>query len=323
MGNLQQSGIALIQALQTMSPALDGLMYFFTFLGRIEFYILIIPVIYWTMDKRSGMRALLVVIFIDSAANYFKLLFHQPRPYWLGGVKELTQEASYGIPSTHASDSLALGGYLAYQVKRPWFWISLVFIVFLIGLSRLYLGAHFPHDVLFGWLIGAIVLWGFMITEDRVADWVKSQTLSMQIGFGFVFSLVIILLGLISRSLITGIPDPQAWQGFVAGARSLSQFFTLSGAFFGSILGYALMRRYARFQTSGALRVRVLRYLVGIVGLILIYIGLDMVFALISPDETSLGYGLRYVRYSAVAFWTTFAAPWVFLKIRLAEAEIR
>jgi uncharacterized Tic20 family protein len=187
----------------------------------------------------------------------------------------------------------------------------------------LYLGAHFPHDVLFGWLIGAIVLWGFMKTEDRVADWVKSQTLSMQIGFGFVVSLLIILLGVISRSLIAGIPDPQAWQGFVSGARSLSQFFTLSGAFFGSIFGYALMRQYARFQTSGTLAVRVLRYLLGILGLVLIYVSLDNLFSLISPDETALGYALRYIRYSAVAFWTTFAAPWFFLKIKLAETEIR
>ena len=323
MGTLQQIGIGFIQALQTLSPSLDGLMNFFTFLGRIEFYMLILPLIYWTMDKRLGMRALLILIFIDITGNAFKFLFHQPRPYWLGGVQKLTEESSYGIPSTHASDSLAVGGYLAYRVKRVWFWIVMVFILFFIGLSRLYLGAHFPHDVLFGWLIGAVVLWGFMKWDDQAANWAKLQTLSTQIGMGFVLSVIIIVIAIFSHSLIAEIPDPQAWQSFAMEARSISPFFTLSGTFFGSIAGYAMMRQYARFQTSGKFGMRVLRYMVGIAGVVLIYIGLDMVFGLISPDETSLGYALRYIRYSAIAFWTTCGAPMVFLKIHLAEVETR
>lgn len=323
MGTLQQFGIGLIQTLQTLSPSLDGLMNFFTFLGRIEFYLLIIPFIYWAIDKRLGMRALLVLIIIDTTGTVFKLLFHQPRPYWLGGVKKLTEEASYGIPSTHASDSIAVGGYLAYEVKRPMFWIVMGLILFFIGLSRLYLGAHFPHDVLFGWFIGALVLWGFTKLEDRVALWAGSQTLMGQIGIEFIFSIAIILMGLASRSLISGITDPVSWQSFASQARLISPFFTLSGAFFGSMVGYSMMRLYARFQSSGKLSVRILRYLVGIIGLILIYVGLDLVFGLISADETPLGYALRYIRYFAVTFWTTFGAPLIFLRIRLAEVETR
>jgi membrane-associated phospholipid phosphatase len=323
MGTLQQFGIGLIQALQTLSPSLDGLMNFFTFLGRIEFYLIIIPLIYWTIDKRSGMRALVVLIFIDMAGSTFKLLFHQPRPYWLGGVKKLTEEASYGIPSTHASDSFVVGGYLAWQLKKPWFWVVMVFILFFIGLSRLYLGAHFPHDVLFGWLIGALVLWGYIRSVDRAANWARSQTLSAQVAMGFILSLGIILIGLASHFLIAAIPDPPSWQGFASEARSISPFFTLSGAIFGSFAGYSMMRQYARFQTSGKFIFRLLRYLLGIVGLVLIYIGLDVAFTMISADETSLGYALRYIRYSAVTFWTTFVAPWVFLKLGLAEVETR
>ena len=321
MGSLQQFGIGLIQALQTMSPALDGVMNFFTFLGRIEFYIIFIPLIYWTIDKRTGFRALLVLIFIDFAGTTFKLLFHQPRPYWFGEVRKLTEEASYGIPSTHASDSLAVGGYLAYRVKKPWFWMVMVFILFFIGLSRLYLGAHFPHDVIFGWLIGAAVLWGFMKLDDRVAGWAGSQTLSTRLGMGFIVSLGIILIGLASHSFIAEVPDTPAWQGFASGARSISQFFTLSGAFFGSIAGYALMLQYARFKTQSKFGILIFRYLVGIIVLVLIYIGLDKAFSLVSVDETFLGYVLRYIRYAAITFWTTFGAPWVYLKTRLAEIE--
>jgi membrane-associated phospholipid phosphatase len=321
MEALQQFGISLIQALQTLSPAFDGIMKFFTFLGRIEFYLLLIPFIYWTIDKRLGMRTLLVLIFIDTAGMAFKLLFHQTRPYWIGGVKPLAEETSYGIPSTHASDSLAVGGYLAYRVKRTWFWIVLVILLFFIGLSRLFLGAHFPHDVLFGWLIGAIVLWGFMRSIDRIATWAKSKTLSTQIAVGFGISIAIILIGLLLRLLISGTSDPASWSDYAIEARTISPFFTLSGALFGSIVGYALMRQYARFQTSGTWSTRVLRYLLGIIGVILICFGLDVAFGLITPDETALGYALRYIRYAAATFWMTWGAPSLFLKIKLAEAE--
>ena len=321
MEPLQQFGISLIQVLQTLSPQLDGLMKFFTFLGQVEFYLLIIPFIYWTIDKRLGMRALLVLIFIDTAGVAFKLLFHQPRPYWIGGVKQLADESSYGIASTHASDSLAVGGYLAYRVKKTWFWIVTVVVLFFIGLSRLFLGAHFPHDVLFGWLIGAIVLWGFIKSADRASAWAKSQTLSMQIVIGFLISIAIILIGVLSRFLISGTVDPASWSSYATEARSISHFFTLSGALFGSITGYVLMRQYARFQTSGKWSTRVLRYIVGIVGVLLIYVGLDMIFGLIAPDETILGYVLRYIRYATATLWMTWAAPFVFLKMKLAEAE--
>lgn len=321
MEPLQQFGISLIQALQTLSPSLDGLMKFFTFLGRIEFYLLIIPLIYWTIDKRIGMRALSILIFIDTLGMAFKLLFHQPRPYWIGGVKQLAEESSYGIASTHASDSLAVGGYLAYRVKKTWFWLVIGVVLFFIGLSRLYLSAHFPHDVLFGWLIGGIVLWGFIRSADRVAIWAKSKTLTTQIVIGFLISIAIILIGALSRFLISGISDPAAWSSYATKARTISPFFTLSGALFGSIAGYGLMRQYARFQTSGTLGIRILRYLVGIIGVVLIYFGLDVVFGLLATDETTLGYVLRFIRYAAVTFWMTWGAPFVFLKIKLAEAE--
>ena len=323
MEPLQQLSISLIQALQTFSPSLDGMMNFFTFLGRIDFYLLIIPFIYWAIDKRLGIRALLVLISIDVIASSFKLLFHQPRPYWIGDVKELSQEASYGIPSSHASNSLAVGGYLAYRARKNWFWIVMGIVVFFIGLSRLYLGVHFLHDVLFGWLIGGIVLWFAIQQSHQIATWARSKTPSAQIGIGFVLSGGIILLGILIRALISGTPDPESWSGFAADARSITHSFTLAGAFFGSIAGYALMRQNARFQAAENWSKRVLSYALGIVGLLLIYFGLDIAFGMIAADETILGYALRYIRYTLATLWVTFGAPWLFLKIGLAETEAK
>jgi len=323
METLQQFSIGLIQALQTLSPALDGVMNFFTFLGRAEFFLIIAPFIYWVLDKRLGIRALLAVFFTDVIASSFKLLFYQPRPYWIGGVKELSQESSYGIPSSHASDSLAIGGYLTYRVQKKWFGVLMGIVIFFIGLSRLYLGVHFLHDVLFGWLIGAAVFWVTANQSKQITAWMRSKSLSAQIGIGFAISAAIILLGIIIRSMIAGTPDPDSWRRFATEARSITNFFTLSGAFSGAIAGYALMRQKARFRPAENWGKRILSYSIGMVVLLLIYLGLDIVFSGIAEDESILGYLLRYIRYALATFWVTFGAPWIFIKTRLAEVEAR
>jgi membrane-associated phospholipid phosphatase len=321
MEAIQQLSISLIQALQTLSPSFDGVMNFFSFLGEIEFYLFIIPFIYWVIDRRLGIQALLILITIDLVSTSFKLLFHQPRPYWIGGVKELSEEATYGIPSAHASDSFAVGGYLAYRSKQTWFRLAMIVIIFFIGLSRLYLGVHFLHDVLFGWLIGAVVLWIAALRSNRIARLVRSKTLSAQIAIGFVVSGVVILLGILIRSIISGALDPASWSSFSTDARSITHSFTLAGALFGAITGYALMRSQANFRPAENWGKRGSSYVLGVLGLLLIYFGLDIAFAMIAADETIAGYALRYVRYALTTFWVTFVAPWIFLQFKLAQSD--
>ena len=322
MDALYQLGIRLIQSLQTFSPALDGFMEALTFLGRIEFYLVFIPFIYWAVDRRIGVRTLLILIYTDLIGSSFKLLLHQPRPYWISNdVIALSSETSYGIPSTHASDSVAVGGFLARRVNRSWFWIAMVIILFLIGLSRLYLGVHFPQDVLFGWLIGFAVLWAVVKWEKTVRDWLEGRSLSTQIMLGFVDSLGFVLIGFIIRFLIAGTSDPVEWSSFSGEARTVTRFITVSGTLFGTFTGYSLMRRYARFNAGGTWSRRIARYIVGVIVLLPLYFGLDLLFASIAVDESTLGYVLRYVRYGSVSLWATFLAPWVFLKTGLAERE--
>lgn len=322
MEPLQQLTFVLILALQKLSPALDGVMNFFTFLGRIEFYLLIIPVIYWVVDKRLGFRLLLILVTTDIFASTFKLLFHQPRPYWMGKVLGLGAETSYGIPSSHASDSLAVWGYLAYRLNRKWLWILVSVFVFFIGLSRLYLGVHFLHDVLFGWLLGLVVIWVFIKTEDRVAAWANGQSIPSQIGVGFLVSLLVIVVGQLVQIWLSGIVDPPEWSTYATLARTPVYAFTLAGSLFGAIAGYVLMKRYALFENHGSGLQQLGRYVLGIVLLLVIYTGLDILFGMIAADETMLGYTLRYLRYASATFLVTFIIPWIFLKIRLAKPQV-
>ena len=230
-------------------------------------------------------------------------------------------ETSYGAPSTHASDTLSVFGYLASRIKKNWFWAFVVVMILLIGLTRLYLGVHFPQDVLVGWLIGFTVLWGIAKWESKVRDWLDEKSIAVQIGLGFLDTLFIVLIGFIIRSILNGMPDPASYSSYSADARTITHLFTLAGAAFGTYTGYALMRQHASFEAKGTWGKRVARYIIGIVGVLVIYFGLSQIFDLFAVDESTLGYILRYIRYGLVTFWATFLAPWVFLKANLAEKE--
>ena len=321
MDAIYQFGIRLIQSIQTLSPALDGFMDTISSIGLPEFFLVLIPLIYWTINRRVGIRSFLVLLYFDSIGLMLKLLLHQPRPFWLEGIKQLSFEGTYGIPSGHSGRTLAVSGYLATQVKKRWFWAITVLYILLVGISRLYLGMHFPQDVLGGWLLGILVIWAVIKWEGAVREWLITKSLSSQIMIGFLTAMGIVLIGFIIRFIIAGTPDPAEWSAYNAEARSMTHFFTSSGALFGAYAGYALMRQYARFDEKGKWSIRALRYIAGIVCLLVLFFSLDIAFAAIATDELTLGYILRFIRYGFASFWVTFLAPWLFIKTKLAEME--
>lgn len=94
-----------------------------------------------------------------------KALFHRARPEL---VEHLVSVFSPSFPSGHALLSaaiyLTLGALLAREFPRAplrrYCLSAAVMLTLLIGLSRVYLGVHWPSDVLAGWCIGALWAWG-------------------------------------------------------------------------------------------------------------------------------------------------------------------
>jgi hypothetical protein len=237
-------------------------------------------------------------------------------------VLGLGAETSYGIPSSHSGGSLAVWGYLAYRLNKRWLWILVGTFLFFIAFSRLYLGVHFLHDVLAGWLLGLFLLWVFIRNEDRVAGWADQKSMLAQIGLGFAISVLMVLAGQLIQMWLAGISDPPEWSSFAAQSRTPTYAFTLAGALFGAVTGYVLMKRYAPFDNQGSGMQQLGRYVLGIVCVLLLYTGLDIAFGRIAADETTIGYGLRYIRYASVTFLVTFLLPWIFIKIKLARRQV-
>ncbi len=90
-----------------------------------------------------------------------KLLFQRPRPeLW----PPLITEHTYSFPSGHALQGTVLYGASSYLLANRfprwanWLYGGAILLVGAIGLSRLYLGVHWPLDVLAGWTVGFLWL---------------------------------------------------------------------------------------------------------------------------------------------------------------------
>ena len=142
-----------------------------SYLGNENFFFLVLPLLYWSVDATLGIRVAFILVTSNSVNSVFKLMFASPRPYWMSvDVKPMSVETSFGIPSGHAQNAMSMWGAMADGVGKRWAWVVSMLLTFLIGVSRLYLGMHFLTDVLAGWLIGGLLLWAFLAWWDPVTE---------------------------------------------------------------------------------------------------------------------------------------------------------
>jgi membrane-associated phospholipid phosphatase len=312
-------GIRLIIALQGLGTWLELPMKIFSFLGTEEFFMAVLPIIFWCVDTDLGIRVAFILMFSNGINDAFKMALHGTRPYWYSPkVQGMAVETSFGVPSNHTQSATVLWGIVAAYLQKWWAWLVAVLLVILIGISRMYLGVHFPHDVLLGLLIGVIVLWLVLRFWDAVAAWAKKLSIGRQILAAFLASLVLFLLPLIPFVWLKAIhwQAPQEWAAFATQAISLQGASTSAGTLFGLLAGLAWLASRGWFQTKGPWWKLVLRYLLGVAGVLIIRYGLKFIF----PDgETTLAYFFRYLRYALIGFWVTGGAPWAFIRLKLAE----
>lgn len=294
MEAIWQWGINLIIAIQQVhGPLLDNIFRGITFTGDEQFYLVLLPLILWCIDYSFG--AVLAVFFLlsNSLNIILKDLFQQPRPFDLNPGLKLSQADGYGMPSGHAQLAVTAWGAIAVRVRRTWFWIVAIVIILLIGFSRVYLGVHFPTDVFAGWIIGSILLAIYIAVRYPLGKWLSGLNLWLQLLLAIGVPVFLLLL---NRS-----------------AEALSS----SGTLFGIAVGLVFARRYVSFSIRGPWWHRVVRFLIGIIALLALYLGLKTVFP---PDGTALGAIFRFLRYGLVGGWVVLGAPWLFRLMRLAPA---
>lgn len=143
------------------TPFFDHFFLFFTTLGNVEYLLPIAVLIFiYLLYKKQRLNALILLFSVGGAAVsnvILKAIFHRDRPaFW----HSLISETGYSFPSGHAMLSSALVLCLVAMLwKTKYRFASIIgggFVILVIGLSRLYMGVHYPTDIIAGWSVSAV-----------------------------------------------------------------------------------------------------------------------------------------------------------------------
>lgn len=191
-----KSGINTILAIQRYrSRPLDVFFQLVSFFHEEDFYLLILPVLFWDWDYLLGVRLTTVVVAGLFVGNFIKDVYQLPRPSSAEVWRPTNQEKldstalqDFGFPSTHAMNSLTnsfvvawhfhyLGESSPFSSSVPALacaaWIAVL------CLSRIYLGAHTTTDVRGGLSLG-LIMWVLVILFER--DFVERRLIGVVAG---------------------------------------------------------------------------------------------------------------------------------------------
>lgn len=333
--SIESWGIDLILKIQlALMPALDLPMRFISGLGEEVFYILVIPCLYWCVHKKVGLRLFFFLIFSTILNSMGKWILHMPRPYWIEpGINAKYIETGFGAPSGHSQNALGVWMYLAMLLhqflKVRFFYYIAALLAVLISFSRLYLGVHFPHDLLSGWFLACLLLFLFWLLAEPISrhtdaghnpQYTILSTLTLT-------SFLVIVLWAVMLSFMIRLPDiwqqNALWAHMALGKNiqidpySIKTLVSTLAMFVATGLALPLTARYANYDPTGPLLKRIGRYSLGIIIFFLLYIGLSKIF----PAKESVHYfEFRFLRYFILGFWVILGAPFIFLKLGLAQA---
>jgi membrane-associated phospholipid phosphatase len=324
--------IAAFQGNGTLKPVMEAV----TTLGSQGFLLILVLLVFWCVNKPLGIDMALLLVITGAANVTLKTLLQSPRPFWSDSALHLTSAESFSTPSGHAAHATVLFGYLAWwlvagrpQEERPQgsrlqglVAALLLLCIYLVSLSRVYLGVHFPGDVIWGCAEGIAVLVAYIGLRPRLAIWLREVSLGTNVALAAGAAAGVLVLNLLflvpqHRPPLAAEADFMYTQ---AHAQAVNEAGNLAGLVLGTWIGLALERRVVRFMTAGSVRQRILRYSLGLAGLLAIGLGLPLVF----PEEPrTLDLALGVAGVAAAALWAVFAWPWLFVRTGLAEAEHR
>lgn len=285
-------------ALRSLMPWAEPFFRAVTLMGSEFFYLVLIAIGYWALNKKASILTTFVLT-ISVVSNYWlKIIIRYPRPpatNCLPGVKEV----NYSLPSGHAQSSTTFWGWLGAKMKKWWMIILSATLIVLIGLSRVYVGAHWMADVATGWATGLFILIIILRLEVPIQSFLsRFKPASLYLGLTMFGLVAMILTESLSPVTIVGLKDNFGGNG---------------GLIMGLGVGLALESKYAKFEVTPkngekwrvALRV--------ITGLILV----TSVMVVLSPILPSEIYWLRSIRYSLTTIIVIFLWPLIFKKLGL------
>lgn len=257
---------------------------FFSFLGEEMICIAVMGFVYWGLDKKRGERIGAAIMLTNVSIGLLKNIFSRVRPWAASGSIELLRDVDgFSFPSGHSANCTALYPTTAYEFReRKWLrWVA-VFVPLLCGISRCYVGAHWPTDVIVGLATGLLI---FALVEAVLRS-----------GFNkYIFYFILIVVSSVGLLYCT-----------------TNDYFNSYGMLIGFVFGLLFEQRFTRFENTGNLWLALLRTVMGGA----LYFVLSSLIKLLIGNlfpAGSMGYLLmRLVRYGLVVFLLVGVYPLAF-----------
>lgn len=278
--------VTLMEWLQAnVSDAWISFMSFFSLFGEELPLILIVGFLYWSYDKQLGRKVGLIAIMGLTWNTMIKNIIIRRRPYFdhegIDILRVVEPEADiydisaqgYSFPSAHSTNAVTVFGSLAINLRKRWFTVIAIVIPLLTGISRFVVGAHYPTDVLAGWMLGLISV-------------VLVQTFQMRVKS------TLTLYGIL---LVTAVP------GFFY--CTSADYFTAVGLMIGFMGGTLLDDYCVHFEDTRKPLLMAVRLLGGLVVYLVVNTALKLPFSdeFLSNGSTA-ALMVRCARYAIVSF---------------------
>jgi len=320
--SLHERELTWIHWLQ-QTKALAWPMRIITNLGPSVYVIAFLPFVFLCLDPRIGIRLALVYFVSSALREALALAFCFPRPFWIDAAVDTFHYRraltfSYSFPSGHALIGTSIWLFAASRFRRPWAWCVGIAMALLICFSRVYLGVHFPSDVTAGFVAGAMFVALVIGLEALLGTWWQAAGLRRQCVAAAVLSGMLILAGILAKSLHSAMPDPPLWAAFAVKAREVHRITEQAGAVFGLAVGWAIGRRWAPFEVFGPWWQRLACWVLGCAPLAVIY-GTRW---LGPADSEVIRAAVRFCGASLATGLLMGVVPWLCLRWKLVRPEV-
>ena len=287
---------------------LTSLFTFFTICTEVPVITVLTAMLYWCINKKAGQRILFALCGSLNINIGVKNFVKMARPIGLKGLESLRIETAtgYSFPSGHTQTATTFWIAMMTQFKKAWVYIIGILMILGAGISRLYLAVHWPMDVIVGWFFGIVLSILFVKIFDYIDD---SKSYYILIGIMLIFGVCTYFIG-------------------------GEDFYKMFGLYTGFVLGYMVEDTYINFSTEsekkrknifaknpskfGGLGNRILRFVVGIISLLAVYLLLNYLEDTLSVKLEEVTNIFKYLKYTIVVFWGVAGAPAIFKLFKLA-----
>ncbi|MDF1546865.1 MAG: phosphatase PAP2 family protein [Bacteroidales bacterium] len=293
---MQESILRFFQSIQ--SPFLDTLFTYVTMLGEQYFIIIIVAWVYWNYSKKEGFILTFLFLISTLVNSLMKVLFHTQRPFQkldnFQGKRIFTAEG-HSFPSGHTQGASTLFLSLAIIFKNRSYFYWAIFLSLSVAISRLYLGVHWPIDVIGGFVLACIIVFSLYGYMSKIYEKPATFYRFIVIVLTFFYFILLIIIALNAFYIVEPI--------------EIKNFLRLVGVATGAVSGFIFEEKKFPFSVDAHRLKKYLRFIIGMAGTLGLLVGLKYLL----PENNFM----VIIRYFLVGAWISGIFPILGQKINL------